>query len=374
MHRRKFMRLAGTGMTSGALVTPLSQFANAKGAQKPSTSKVSKKALMKVGTQNVSADETLGVLAALGVNHVCSSLPSPRLDAQWSVEGLTKLRERVESFGIRLAIVPLPLSSSYIAKAENPNIMLGKSPERDREIEDLCQMISNAARAGIPALKYNLSILEVVRTESTRGRGGAIYSTFEYDKARQEPALTEGGPVDADQYWERITYFLKRVVPVAEEYKVKLACHPHDPGMPHDTGFRGVQTVLGNVDGLKRFVEIMPSKYHGLNFCQGTVSEMLQKPSKDIFEVIHYFGSRGKIFNVHFRNIRGGFLNFKETFIDDGDVDMLKAMRVYKEVGYDGMMMPDHVPKISADPNGSQAFAYTFGYIKALIAAVDSEP
>ena len=160
---------------------------------------------------------------------------------------------------------------------------------------------------------------------------------------------------------------------MAEEYKVKLACHPHDPGMPRDKGFRGVQTVLGNVDGLKRFIEIMPSRYHGLNFCQGTVSEMLRKPAEEIFDVIRYFGSRGKIFNVHFRNIRGGFLNFKETFIDDGDVNMLKAMRVYKEVGYDGMMMPDHVPKISADPNGSQAFAYTFGYIKALIAAVDSE-
>ena len=373
MRRRKFLRLAGNRVAGAALLTPLVQVVDAAMPEKPSISKNPKRALMKVGTQNVSEDETLKVLAALGVNHVCSTLPSARLDTQWSVEGLTKLRERFESFGIKLAIVPLPLSSSYITKAENPNIMLGKSPQRDREIDDLCQMIRNTAHAGIPALKYNLSILGVVRTESTRGRGGATYSTFEYDKARPEPALTEAGPVEADQYWERITYFLKRVVPVAEEYKVKLACHPHDPGMPRDKGFRGVQTVLGNVDGLKRFIEIMPSRYHGLNFCQGTVSEMLRKPAEEIFDVIRYFGSRGKIFNVHFRNIRGGFLNFKETFIDDGDVDMLKAMRVYKEVGYDGMMMPDHVPKISADPNGSQAFAYTFGYIKALIAAVDSE-
>src|SRR5258708_21920861 len=134
------MRLAVPCTASGALVTHLSQFANAAGAQKPSASKVPKKALMKVGTQNVSADESLKVLAALGVNHVCSSLPSARLDERWSVEGLTKLRERVESFGIRLEIVPLPLSSSYITKAENPNIMLGKSPERDREIDDLCKM------------------------------------------------------------------------------------------------------------------------------------------------------------------------------------------------------------------------------------------
>src|SRR5438132_8172042 len=328
MHRRKFMRLAGTGMASGALVTPLAQFANATAEQKPPASKVPKKALMKVGTQNVSADETLRVLAALGVNHVCSTLPSARLDERWSVDGLMRLRERVESFGLKLEIVPLPLSSSYITKAENPNIMLGKSPERDREIDDLCQMIRNTARAGIPTLKYNLSILGVVRTETTPGRGGAIYSTFEYDKARQEPALTEAGPVDVDQYWDRITYCLERVVPVAEEYKVRLACHPHDPGMPRDKGFRGVQTVLGNVDGLKRFIEIMPSKYHGLNFCQGTVSEMLRKPGEEIFDVIRYFGSRGKIFNVHFRNIRGGFLNFNEMFIDDGEYVMLKAMRV----------------------------------------------
>ena len=182
------------------------------------------------------------------------------------------------------------------------------------------------------------------RTESTLGRGRARYSTFVYASGKQDPPLTIAGPVDADLYWERITYFLKRVVPVAEEYKVRLACHPQDPGMPKGKGWRGVETVLGSVDGLKRFVSINESPYHGLNFCQGTVSEMLEKPGEQIFDVIRYFGSRGKIFNVHFRNIAGGFLNFRETFIDDGDVDMLKAMRVYKEVGYDGMMMPDHVP------------------------------
>lgn len=328
---------------------------------------------MKVGTQHGGSDEILRCLAAFGVDSICSPLPSPRLDERWSVGGLTRLRERVESYGIRLEMVPLPLSSSYITHAENPNIMLGKSPERDREIDDICQMIRNAALAGIPALKYNMSILGVVRTGSTPGRGGASYSTFVYEKARQEPALTEAGPVDADAYWERITYFLKRVIPVAEEHKVRMACHPHDPGMPEDKGYRGIHTVLGSVDGLKRFVEIAPSRYHGLNFCQGTISEMLRNPGKEIYDVIRYFGSRGKIFNVHFRNIRGGFLNFRETFIDDGDVDMLNAMRVYKEIGYDGMIMPDHVPKIPGDTGGLQAFAFSFGYIKALIAAVSAE-
>jgi mannonate dehydratase len=329
---------------------------------------------MKVGHQHESSDEILRLLAALGVNNICSALPSEQFDGQWSVEGLTRLRKRVESFGIKLEMVPLPLSSKYITRAENPNIMLGKSPERDREIDNICQMIRNAARAGIPALKYNMSILGVVRTEPTAGRGGARYSTFVYDKAKQEPPLTEAGPVDADRYWELIAYFLNRVIPVAEEFRVRMACHPHDPGMPHGKGFRGVHTVLGSIEGLKRFVDLAPSKYHGLNFCQGTVSEMLKEPGKEIFDVIRYFGRRGKIFNVHFRNIRGRFLNFQETFIDDGDIDMLKAMRVYKEIGYDGMMMPDHVPAIIGDQKGLQAFAYTFGYIKAMIAAVASEP
>jgi mannonate dehydratase len=250
--------------------------------------------------------------------------------------------------------------------------MLGKSPERDRNIADVCQMIRNAAAAGIPALKYNMSILGVVRTDRTRGRGGASYSTFVYDKAEQDPPLTEAGPVGPDVYWDRITYFLERVVPVAEQCKVRLACHPHDPGMPPDKGYRGVHTVLGTVDGLKRFIDTVPSPYHGLNFCQGTVAEMLKKPGEEIFDAIRYFGAKGKIFNVHFRNIRGGYLNFQETFIDDGDVDMLKAMRVYKEVGFDGMMMPDHVPWVPGEPDSHQAFAYTFGYIKALIAAVDA--
>jgi mannonate dehydratase len=270
-------------------------------------------------------------------------------------------------------MVPLPMSSNYITKSENPNIMLGKSPDRDREIDGICQMIRNAAKAGIPALKYNMSILGVVRTEPERGRGGARYSTFVYDKARQDPPLTEAGPVSEDAAWDRITYFLKQVIPVAQEYKVRMACHPHDPGMPRDKGFRGVHRVLGSVDGLKRFITIAPSDYHGLNFCQGTVSEMLEDPGREIFDVIRYFGSRKKIFNVHFRNIKGRFLNFQETFPDDGDVNMIQAMRVYKEVGYDGMIMPDHVPSIEGDAGGHQAFAFAFGYIQALIQLMNQE-
>ena len=332
-----------------------------------------KKVLMKLGTQNGHSDELLRSCAAFGVKNICSGLPSSKIDGSWSAENLTKLREKVEGFGIKLDMIPLPLSSAYITRAELPNIMLGKSPERDREIDSVCEIIRSTAKAGIPAVKYNMSLLGVVRTESSKGRGGAAYSTFRYADAKQEPALTEAGRVTPEIYWDRITYFLKRVVPVAEEFKIKIACHPHDPGMPADKGYRGVNTVLGSVDGLKKFLSIMPSKYHGLNFCQGTVSEMLKDPNKEIIDVIKYFGSRGKIFNVHFRNIEGGFLSFRETFPDNGDVNFINCIRAYKEVGYDGMLMPDHVPRIEGDTGGKQAFAYCFGYIQALLQMVKME-
>lgn len=362
MQRRHFLeRAAATALTAGTPVVS------------STAAPVRQPANLKLGTQHSTADNVLKIMAALGVNHICSTLPSARFDAAWSVEGLTKLRERVESHGLKLEMVPLPLSSAYITRSENPNIMLGKSPERDREIDDIRQMIRNVSRAGIPAVKYNMSILGVVRSEPTAGRGGSRYSTFVYDRAKQEPPLTEAGPVPAEAAWERITYFLERVVPVAEEHKVKLACHPHDPGMPPGKGFRGVERVLGSVEGLKRFIKIKESPYHGLNFCQGTVSEMLRDPAKEIFDVIRYFGSRRKIFNVHFRNIRGRFLDFQETFPDDGDVNLIQCMRVYKEVGYDGMLMPDHVPRIEGDEGGRQAFAYAFGYIRALIQLVNQE-
>jgi mannonate dehydratase len=371
MNRREFVRLTGSGMAMGAIAE---QVVAAQAAGRPAAAPAAQlKARMKAGTQHGDSDAILRVLAGFGVNYICSRLPSPRLDDAWSVESLTKLKARVESFGLTLDMVPLPLSSYEISRSENPAILLGIEPDRERQLDELCQMIRNTARAGIPSVKYNLTLIGIPRTSPTLGRGNARYSTFKYADAKQDPPLTIAGKVDADLYWERITYFLKRVVPVAEEYKVRLACHPQDPGMPAGKGWRGVETVLGSVDGLKRFVSIAESPYHGLNFCQGTVSEMLDKPGEQIFDVIRYFGSRKKIFNVHFRNIAGGFLDFRETFIDDGDVDMLRAMRVYREVGYDGMIMPDHVPSIEGDTNNLQGFAFAFGYIKALIAVVASE-
>jgi mannonate dehydratase len=248
--------------------------------------------------------------------------------------------------------------------------MLGQSPERDRDIETVQNLIKNCAGAGVPAIKYNMSILGVVRTERTPGRGGSTYSTWRHREAKPNPPQTRAGVVNADLYWERITYFLDRVIPVANEYKIRMACHPHDPGMPPE-GYQGVDTVLGTVNGLKKFISIRESPYHGLNFCQGTVSEMLEDPGKEIFDVIRFFGSRKKIFNVHFRNIRGRRNDFQEVYPDEGDIDFVKAIQVYREVGYPYMLMPDHVPHHPDDPRGQQAFAFAYGHIRALLQALE---
>jgi mannonate dehydratase len=371
MNRRDFIRrgpLSAAAVAAGAATAPSKDRNASQGSPA--------RGLMKLGTQfgaRQPSNDTLRTLAEFGVDHICSGLPSAKLDENWGVEGLSRLRNRIESFGIKLEMVPLPMSSVPITKAEMPNILLGKSPERDREIDEICQMIRNVSRAGIPAVKYNFTLLGVPRTQPTRSRGGALSSTFNYAEAeRQGLSLTEAGHVSAEEYWERITYFLKRVVPVAEQYKVRMACHPQDPGLPQG-GFRGVRAVLSSVAGLKRFIKIMPSPYHGLNFCQGTVSEMLPNPGEQIYDVIRYFGIRRKIFNVHFRNIRGGFLNFKETFPDNGSVNMVRAMRVYKEIGYEGMVMPDHVPNMVVPAAREQAFAFEYGYIRALLQAVDEQ-
>jgi len=366
--RRRFFTQAAAGAAAiGLAGRPSAAGATSAGGRLPPVR-------MHAGHQHDHSEATLRALAAFGVKNICSGQIGPATDeAAWSVDGLTRLRKHVESFGIKLDCVPLPLSSRYITKAEHPEILLARDPERDRTLERLRTMIRNCGKAGIPMAKYNLTFIGVVRTERTVGRGGASLSAFDFAKSKQEPPLTEAGRITDEIYWDRIGYFLKKLVPVAEEAKVKLACHPQDPGMPPGTGWRGVNTVLGTPDGLRRFVETEPSAYHGLNFCQGTVSEMLVKPGEQIYDVIRDFGRRRKIFIVHFRNIRGGYLKFEETFPDEGDVDMPRALRVYREVGYDGMVMPDHVPQIEGDPGGQKAFAFCFGYIQALLQQLRTE-
>jgi mannonate dehydratase len=361
MNRRTFVSASGA-----AAIGSIAGTSQAAAAAPPA------RALMKLGCQSApTTEQHLQYLARYGVEGICGypEIADGRLYA--TVDELKRMRDLANKYRLDVDCVAPPfLTSSHIDHEKHPAIMLAQSPERDRDIESLQTMIRNCASAGIPAIKYNMSILGVVRTGRTKGRGDAMYSTWRLKDAHPDPPLTRAGPVNADAFWERITYFLERVIPVAEEYKIRMALHPHDPGMPPE-GYQGVDRVLGTVDGLKKVITIKESPYHGLNFCQGTISEMLADPGKQIFDVIRYFGTRGKIFNVHFRNIRGHRNDFMEVYPDEGDIDFVKAMQVYQKVGYRYLMVPDHVPEAPGDTAGLQSFAFCYGYIRALIQAVD---
>ena len=359
MNRRQFV-----GSSAGAALAAVSATSAAAAAGPP--------ARMRLGCQSApSSEQHLAYLARYGVRDICGYPPVEGGRLYATADELKALKDMASKYQINVEAVALPfLTSSHIDREKHPAIMLAESPERDRDIEAVQTMIRNCAAAGIPSIKYNMSILGVLRTGRKPGRGDATYSAWSLKDAHPATPLTRAGRVDADAAWERITYYLERVVPVANEYKVRIACHPHDPGVPPE-GYQGVTRVLGTVDGLKKFVSIHESPYHGLNFCQGTVSEMLRDPGQEIYDVIRYFGSRGKIFNVHFRNIRGHRDEFVEVYPDEGDIDFVKAIQVYKEVGYPYLLMPDHVPQATDDPHGLQSFAFCYGYIRALIQAAD---
>ena len=311
--------------------------------------------LVKLGCQRYGAgsDSILQFYERHGVQHIASGP-----DGSWTTENIRKMRKRAESYGINVLATHIPLSG---------NILLADAEQRDQRIKEICDIIQIGADGGYSMLFYNLGVHSWIspRTEPTLGRGGVSYSTWNIAKA-DLPQET-GDAISEKVMWEKITYLLEKVIPVAEKCKIFLACHPPDPPVPLS---KGIPQVLATVEGLKKFVEIIDSDYHGLHFCQGTLCEMLQEPEKEIYDIIQWFGERKKIINVHFRNIRGKRNGFYETYPDEGDIDMLKAMRVYKEVGYGGMIMPDHLPNHPDDPQQHEGFAFAYGYIRALMQAV----
>ena len=347
---------------------------------------------MVIGTQHLRGDDwqQFQALAQLGVRHVSAD---PVGDWRgWTAPVLSDYKSRLAELGISLDMIMLPLGSAAAPLNGAPHVFLGPPGERDRELDQICELIRNLSLAGIHGARYNVAFLGHFRTPDRLGRGGARLASFEYDRlsdpragpgqielarARRDQAawleVAAHGPLSADDIWERIDYFLGRVVPVAEEYRVRLACHPEDPGIGANT-YLGLPRVMGTVEGLKRFVELHASPYHGLNFCIGTVAEMLADPAQEIGDIVRYFGERGKLFNIHFRNIRGGLFNFVETFPDEGDVDLRAVLRALHEVGYDAMIMPDHVPEIDGAAPTHVAFAYCFGYIHALMQSLDIHP
>ena len=327
---------------------------------------------MHVGTQQFStSDKDLEYLARHGVFNKNENFITFHRAYGWDVAELVEKKEKCARFGIDMEMVRLPTSLLNVDGGEIPNFMLGNYEEGNREIDLVCNMIRQAAEAGIPAVKYLLCEMEHQRTESNPpGRGGSVYSTWDVEKAKDREPRFET-PVTAEMNWERVTYFLERVVPEATECKVRLACHPCDPWLP--PGHRGVDRVLGGADGFKRFIQICPSPYHGLNLCLGCMAESVENPRTEVPDIIRYFGSRKKIFLCHFRNIVGGRNKFQEVWPDEGTMNMHSNMQALNEVGYEHMVVPDHAPGHKDPESGRQAFAYEFGYIKAMIQAVVDE-
>jgi len=317
---------------------------------------------MYVGVQGIGTSRhELEFLTRHGVTHMDSSADAGDLD------GLTRRREEAAAAGVELEMIHIAIADSVVR---------GLDPQRDRDIDTICEWIRNAGKAGLRGLNYNFTPVHYQRTETRYGRGGSAYSSFEmakYDNDEPHPS----GVVSRDEMFERIHYFLERVIPVAEECKVQMASHLPDPPAPV---LRGEERWDYPVfEGLKRFSELVDSPFHGFNFCCGTAAEGLDNPGEELPPIVEYFSTHRKIFNVHFRNIRGGFNDFVEVWPDEGDVDMFELARIFHRTGYPYMIMPDHSPLHPDDqpPEGGsgrvrQGWAFQFGYIIAMLQAVRS--
>jgi mannonate dehydratase len=213
-----------------------------------------------------------------------------------------------------------------------------------------------------------MPIFNWMRTSTTtRTRGGALVTSYDHDLMRDAP-ITEYGIVTEDQLWEHLKYFLDRVVPVAEEANVKLAMHPDDPPL---SPIRGLGRIMRNVENYQRLIDLVPSPVNGITLCQGNFTMM----TDDLPSVIRHFGAQEKIFFVHMRDVRGTPESFAETFHDDGQTDMLACMRAYRDIGFEGVCRPDHVPTMEGDNNDRAGYSsigrlFAIGYLKGLREAV----
>ncbi len=377
MERRNFVKAITVGSLGAFALGSSASASNLGNTPSENPSPAVRKVLMKVGCQSGgTSTENLEFKARHGVFNIDGGSPKFIKGVGWDLQDSLAKKEACEKYGISLDAYHLPLTSDGIDKVIFPNIMLGKSPERDREIEMLQQMITVAGKTGVHSLSYNTTILPILRTGNIIDpkRGNASYTYWNYQESlRKNEPLTKAGVVSVDQIYERITYLLDRLLPVAEEYKVRLANHIADP--PTHVGYRGI-TRWNSPDifaGIKRFANLYDSKYHGFNLCLGSVAEGLKDPKTEILPIIKWIGERNKIFNIHLRNIKGGWDNFQEVYPDNGDMDFFRILKLLRDVNYPYMVMPDHVPHHSDPASSNQAFSFAYGYIKGLIQAVSAE-
>ena len=301
-----------------------------------------------------------GLRYVVGMMDLSRGLDGPPEDRPWSYASLLRLKHGYEGAGFELAVLE--------SRPPMDKIKLGL-PGRDAEIEQVCGLLEAMGRLGIPVWCYEwMPVFNWLRTAvDVPARGGALATGFDNAAMRDAP-LTEYGEVGEDQLWENLKYFLERVVPVAEAAGVKLAMHPDDPPL---SPIRGLGRIMRSVENFQRLIELVPSPVNGLTLCQGNFTLM----TNDLPQVIRHFGRQGKIFFAHFRDVRGTPEKFVETFHDEGQTDMAACMRAYCDIGFEGVLRPDHVPTMAGDSNADPAYSsigrlFAIGYIKGLREAV----
>ena len=285
-------------------------------------------------------------------------------DGLWDGDRLKRMQDNCRAVGMTLE--GIRMDSVYI--------IMKPGPDRDRYLDIIRENIRKASAAGVSLVSYHWTMIPIRRNREVPGRGGATYSGFRLEPNYHELPVTDAaGRVSLENYWSRIDYFLKGIVPVAREMKVKLACHPYDPGgLP--LGYEGVDNWDADdyTAALKKYELLYDDIYNGFTYETGVAGEALDDPNAQL-GILRYLSERGKIAQVHFRNIRGHRNDFVEPYHDEGDINLFNCLRVLRDTGWSGTLLPDHVPTHPDDPGGLQGFAFAYGYIEGLLRAAKDE-
>ena len=250
-------------------------------------------------------------------------------------------------------------------------------------MEDIKTIIRSMGKAGIPVMGYYFSLAGVYGwTKGPWARGDAVAVGYVEDLAPEPSPIPAGQvwnmtydaspsgasvpPTGEDVVWERLSEFLQEIVPVAEEASVRLASHPDDPPLPvlRETG-----RMIYKPERYQRLLDIIPNHHNALEFCVGAISEM--NGEMDVYEAIDSYSKQNKIAYVHLRNVQGKVPNYHEVFVDEGDTDMFRVLRILHDNGFEGVIIPDHVPEMVCDAPWHAGMAHALGWMKAAITSIE---